>query len=179
MAQATTPNRRFNNPADALAYRSQWNGECLEFTGHLDRHGYGKMHVRGRGMLAHRLAWELEHGEIPDGAVIDHRCHNTSCVRVAHLRLATHKLNMEHQTRAHHGNKSGVRGVYWQAQRRKWAGQVRHNGKSHYVGLFEDVADAETAVIAKRLELFTYNDSDRTGVDHDRPHRLGADSPAL
>lgn len=38
-----------------------------------------------------------------------------------------------------------------------------HGGtrKRHYCGMFEDIKDAETAVIAKRLELFTHNLVDR------------------
>lgn len=44
---------------------------------------------------------------------------------------------------------------------RKWAGQVTHDGKAYWVGVFEDILEAEAAVIAKRLELFTYNELDR------------------
>lgn len=160
MTQATV-NRRFSDPVEGFNHRTQWVGGCLEYTGHRDRNGYGKMNVHGRGMLAHRFAWELEHGPIPDGMYLDHRCHNPACCNTAHLRLATQKQNMEHQTRAHKGSKSGVRGVYWQAQRGKWAAQVRHNGVSHYLGLFEDIQEAAEVVKAKRLELFTHNDADR------------------
>lgn len=179
MPKTTHSHLRFSNPAEGLYYRTEWNSECLEFTGHRDIQGYGKINVKGRGMLAHRYAWELENGPIPDEMMIDHRCHNPSCISIEHLRLATNKLNMEHQVRAHKNNKSGVRGVYWQAQRRKWAAQVRHNKKSIYLGLFLTIEEAEAAVKAKRLELFTYNDWDRQGVSCEPAERLGAGGSAV
>lgn len=156
-----TTRRRYNNPADALANRTRRDGDCFTWTGHRDHQGYGKMHANGHGQLAHRVAYELANGPIPAGLVIDHICHNTSCVNPDHLRAVTHKQNMEHQARAHRTSKSGVRGVYWNAQRRKWAGQVRHNGTSHYLGLFDTISDAAEAVRQKRLALFTHNDADR------------------
>lgn len=50
--------------------------------------GYGVL--RGVG-LAHRYAWTLEHGQIPDGMTVKQRCGNRRCVRVAHLYLASRK----------------------------------------------------------------------------------------
>lgn len=152
---------RYSDPAEGLRARLQPDGDCLVYTGHRDNLGYGKINVKGRGMLTHRYAWELANGRIPDGLYIDHICHNTSCCKIEHLRLATQKQNMEHQLRAHKGSSSGVRGVYWNAQRKMWQTQVRHNGKAIYCGLFATVEEAAEAVKQKRLELFTRNDADR------------------
>lgn len=35
-----------------------------------------------------------EHGTIPDGMELDHRCNNTSCYRLDHLELVSHRENM-------------------------------------------------------------------------------------
>ncbi len=43
--------------------------------------------------LAHRIAFELEIGEIPDGYLICHTCDNPMCVNPQHLFLCTHQDN--------------------------------------------------------------------------------------
>ena len=44
-------------------------------------------------VLAHRVAYEISKGEIPDGLVIDHLCRNTYCVNPQHLEPVTHRVN--------------------------------------------------------------------------------------
>jgi FixJ family two-component response regulator len=45
---------------------------------------------RGDGMAtASRVAWELEHGPIPDGLFVCHRCDTPLCVNAAHLFVGT------------------------------------------------------------------------------------------
>ena len=48
----------------------------------------------GRPVLAHRFAYELEIGPIPDGLEPDHLCRVRLCVRVSHLELVTHRENV-------------------------------------------------------------------------------------
>lgn len=67
---------------------------CHEWTGSLDTAGYGRVRV-GRGFRgAHRAAWILSKGDIPDGMCVLHRCDNPSCVNVDHLFLGTQQDNM-------------------------------------------------------------------------------------
>lgn len=54
---------------------------------------YGSMRVAGRTWRAHRLAFELGNGPIPDGLVVRHLCHNTLCCNPGHLATGTHKDN--------------------------------------------------------------------------------------
>lgn len=57
------------------------------------RGGYGQVRVgsgAGRRMVgAHRRAWEIAHGPIPDGLFVCHRCDNPPCCNPAHLFLGT------------------------------------------------------------------------------------------
>jgi len=48
--------------------------------------------------LAHRVAWELEHGLTPDGFVC-HTCDTPKCVRPDHLYLGTPQSNMNDKVR--------------------------------------------------------------------------------
>ncbi len=73
---------------------------CWMWTGELTNHGYGQMprSFRRRGLFggeikAHRVAWLLANGPIPDGLLALHRCDTPACVRHDHLFLGTHKDN--------------------------------------------------------------------------------------
>lgn len=68
---------------------------------------------------------------------------------------------MENLSGAYSNSSTGVRGVWWVARLKKWRGSVRHNKEIAFGEWFDNLADAEAAVIAKRNELFTHNDLDR------------------
>lgn len=137
---------------------------CWEWTNKLRPDGYGSLQVGGRKgprKLAHRVSYEWAYGEIPAGAEIDHICRNRACVRPEHLRAATKKQNMENRVGANRNSKSGVLGVSWYKALSKWHAQITHNRSNIHLGYFDTVPEAEAAVIAKRLELFTHNELDR------------------
>lgn len=55
--------------------------------------GYGAF---GRPQVkAHRFAWQLANGEIPDGLWVLHRCDNPPCVNPAHLFLGDVQANVD------------------------------------------------------------------------------------
>ena len=57
------------------------------------RGGYRQVLDQGRQRLAHRLMWETAVGPIPPNMEIAHTCDNPPCIRLSHLRCATHSDN--------------------------------------------------------------------------------------
>lgn len=66
---------------------------CWQWTAATQSRGYGCFGLEGRVVLAHRVAYELFIGPIPEGLTIDHTCRNKLCVRPDHLQAITNALN--------------------------------------------------------------------------------------
>ncbi len=69
--------------------------ECWEWTASRTPQGYGRFSFEGGGKYAHRAAWILLHGSIPDGMCICHHCDNPACVNLEHLYLGDAKSNRQ------------------------------------------------------------------------------------
>lgn len=62
--------------------RVEKTDDCWLWVGPVSPYGYGVVYRQGGSMAqAHRLAWELVEGPIPEGSLICHACDNRRCVR--------------------------------------------------------------------------------------------------
>lgn len=121
---------------------------------------YGVFAITKKQLVtAHAFSYWLVHGEFVRG--VDHRCFVRLCVNPEHLRHLTNKQNIENRSGLNKNNTSGIRGVTWDKRRGSWMAKVTHLGRTHYAGNYDDLADAEAGVVAKRNELFTHNEMDR------------------
>jgi hypothetical protein len=66
---------------------------CWEWEASHDTRGYGLLWLDRRWIGAHRFAYELLVGRIPEGLELDHLCRNKGCVRPDHLEPVTHREN--------------------------------------------------------------------------------------
>jgi hypothetical protein len=67
---------------------------CIVWTRSKNPDGYGNLSWNGRNTRAHRVAYALAHGEIPQGMSVLHRCDNPPCCNPAHLFLGTQQDNI-------------------------------------------------------------------------------------
>lgn len=73
--------------------RSAGPDACWLWQGIRNSRGYGRVYDQGHQRLAHRAAYEVAFGPIPDGLEILHSCDVPLCVNPGHLRAGTHADN--------------------------------------------------------------------------------------
>jgi hypothetical protein len=88
------------NERRANVFWNTWVGvgtdeECWRWLGHKDHNRRGYYRYDGRKQLAHRVAWQLQYGEIPEGMKVCHKCDVRDCCNPKHLYLGTSRDNTE------------------------------------------------------------------------------------
>lgn len=129
--------------------------DCWTWKGNRGSNRYGLFRMGGRQKVgAHRAAWILTHGKIPDGLHVCHRCDNPVCVNPAHLFLGTHAENMAD---------AAAKGRMWQprgednSSAKLTEGDVREIRHLHKVGGLRQVDIAQRFDISRPLVSLIVN----------------------
>ena len=79
---------------------------CWEWQASLYSNGYGYFRIKAhQAGIAHRIAYLLVKGEIPQGKLVLHSCDNRKCVNPEHLRVGTaHDNNLEAYMKNRHAS---------------------------------------------------------------------------
>ncbi|OFC63056.1 HNH endonuclease [Candidatus Erwinia dacicola] len=113
--------------------------------------GYLRVCVDGKVHFCHRLAWLYEHGEFPS-AFMDHINGDRQDNRISNIRqvsLSQNGFNRKMQST----NTSGIKGVSWCKEMKKWRAGIMHEGKHIHVGYFIEKIEAAEAIEKVRNEL--------------------------
>lgn len=120
--------------------------------GGLSKIGYIYIGVKGKHMLAHRMAWLHHYGEWPNG-MIDHINGVRSDNRIANLRVVDYVVNGQNRRAAQANSKSSsLLGVSKQKDRDKFRARIFADGREVYLGCYETEDEAHAVYIkAKRI----------------------------
>jgi hypothetical protein len=120
--------------------------------GSYDSNGYLTIRINMNLYYAHRLAWLMVTGAWPAGQ-IDHRNTVTGDNCFSNFREADHQQN--HRNSPLYANStSGLKGVSWNKQKKKWDAYIGINGRKKNLGRFESKEDAHAAYKAEATAQF-------------------------
>jgi len=130
-----------------------------EEPGYIDKYmGYRIIYVGGVYVPAHRLAFLYVSGLIPQE--IDHinriRCDN----RWTNLRACTRAENTKNK-RLYKNSKSGITGVRWSKESKKWQAYIKVDGKMRYLGYHKTIFEAACNRISAQNNLGFNSDHGR------------------
>jgi hypothetical protein len=102
--------------------------------------GYIGVKIKRKLYPVHRLIFLMFYGYLPN--CIDHIDNNPSNNKIENLRLATLSEN-QYNAKVRKDNKSGVKGVNWHKNVKKWCVQLVINGKTKHFGSYHDIQIAK------------------------------------
>jgi hypothetical protein len=120
--------------------------------GQVNKYGYVVIGLDGERHFAHRIAWLYMTGEWPS-IEVDHENRTPGDNRWINLRPATATQN-KMNTRIRCDNRSGIKGVGFDKERRRWVARLKVNGVMLLLKRFDTIEEAAAARRAAELQHF-------------------------
>ena len=145
-------NRVFDYVDGDLIYKVRTASSILvgEKAGTFDAKGYRVVRLFNKQYKEHRVIFLMFNGFFPK--FIDHIDNVKSNNKIENLRACTKSENSLN-TLIRATNKSGVKGVCRHKPSGKWRAYIMLNYKQKHLGLFDDINEAESAVMAYREKV--------------------------
>ena len=112
-----------------------------DIAGSMSKRGYLTVRIDGKAYPVHRVIWALLYGEDSLPEQLDHINHHRDDNRLCNLRPVTKRDNAKNKILPSN-NTSGVIGVHWNKQKKKWVGAIKINGRSVESRIFSKKEDA-------------------------------------
>lgn len=113
--------------------------------------GYLSGMVFGVPLRAHRVIWAIQTGAWP-AEMVDHADGQPGNNKWVNLRAATRRENARNAKKGTH-NTSGIKGVSWRKDEKKWRAQIRFGGRTVDLGRFESIDAAARAYAEASAQL--------------------------
>lgn len=124
-----------------LTVNSKYKASSKKYTP--NAHGYIVIHISGKRYPLHRLAFLYMCGEFPE-SVVDHINGDKLDNRWVNLKSTSICENNRNKP-IRSDNKSGVNGVTFHKETKKWQATIRVNGVTKYLGIHKLKSDAVEA----------------------------------
>ena len=106
-------------------------------------------------LYAHRIAWELTNGLIPEGKQVLHCCDVRRYVRPEHLFVGSdleNRADMAVKGRGTRSKRGLPRGV--SRHGRGWSAEVKHRRRTRYLGTFDTIKEAASVAEREHERLY-------------------------
>ena len=118
--------------------------------GHGSKNGYCRVGIMGKKFYAHRLAFVLMEGHLPEE--VDHINCDKSDNRWSNLRASNTKSNSLNKT-AQSNNSCGYKGVHFAKDKSRWVARITVNGVKKHLGYYSTPEEAHQEYVKASKEL--------------------------